>query len=66
VQGGGEQRGAGADVGADDVWVLEPERVGGADDELAHRPRRQKRVAALRMTEAGQVDRDQMRVFGEP
>jgi hypothetical protein len=34
MQRGGEQRGVGADVGADDVWVLEPERVGDANDEL--------------------------------
>jgi len=46
-----EQGGRGADVGADDMRVGEPERIGGADDELAHRPRGQQRVAALGMTE---------------
>ena len=66
MQGRGEQRGGGADVGTDDVRVLEPERVGEADDELAHRPRREQRIAALGMTESRQVDRHQMRVFGEP
>ena len=66
MQGSGEQRGAGADVGADDVRVLEPERVGEADDELAHRPRREQLIAALGMTESRQVDGHQMRVLGEP
>jgi hypothetical protein len=61
-----EQGGGGADIGPDDVGAGEPEGVGGADDELAHRPRRQQRVAALRMTEPGQVDRHQVRVLGEP
>jgi hypothetical protein len=47
------------------VRLLEPERVGGEHQELAHRPRRQQRVPALGMPEPGQVDRHQMRVFGE-
>ena len=61
----GEQRGPGADVGTDDVRVLESERVSEASDELAHRPRGEQRVAALGMTESRQVDRHEMRVFGE-
>jgi hypothetical protein len=55
-----------ADVGPDDVRACEPEGVGSVDDELAHRPRRQQRIAALRMTEPWQVDRHQVRVLGEP
>jgi hypothetical protein len=66
MQGRGEQAGRGADVGADDMRVLEPEGVGGADDELAHRPRGQQRVPALGMTEPRQVDRHQMGAFGQP
>ena len=62
----GEQRRTGADVGTDDVRELEPERVGDTNHELAHRPRREQRVAALGMTEPRQVDRHQMRVLGEP
>ena len=45
--------------------VLEPECVGDANDELAHRPRRQQRIATLGMTEPRQVDRHQMGVLGE-
>jgi hypothetical protein len=37
------------------MWVIEPERVGGGDDELAHRPRGQQRVAALGVPEPRQV-----------
>ena len=66
MQGSGEQRGGGADVGTDDVRVLEPERVGEADDELAHRARREQLIAPLGMTESRQVDGHQMRAFGEP
>ena len=66
VVGRGEQRGRGADTGADQMRVLEPEGVGGADDELGHRPRRQQRVAALGMTEPGQVDGHQVGVLGQP
>ena len=58
--GGGEQRGRGADVGADDMRVLQPEGVGGANDELAHRLRGQQRVVALGMAESGQIDRHQV------
>jgi hypothetical protein len=65
MRGRGEQGGGGADVGVDDVRAREAESVGGADDELAHRPRRQ-RIAALGMTEPGQVDHHQVRVLGEP
>jgi hypothetical protein len=64
--GRGEERGPGANIGTDDVRDLEPERVGDANDELAHRARRQQRIAALGMTESRQVDRHQMHVFGEP
>jgi hypothetical protein len=41
MRGRGEQGGGGADVGPDDVRAGEPEGVGGGDDELAHRLRRQ-------------------------
>ncbi len=63
--GRGRQRSPGANIGADDMGAVEPERVGDTDDELAHSPRREQRVAALRMTKPRQVDRDQVRVFGE-
>ncbi len=65
IHGRGEERGGGADVRTDDVRVLEPERVGDENHELAHRPRRHQRVATLGMAEPGQVDRHQVRVFGE-
>ena len=65
IQGRGEERSSRANVGTDGVRVLEPERVGDANDELAHRPRREQRIATLGMTEPRQVDRHQMRVFGE-
>jgi hypothetical protein len=35
------ERDRGADAGGDDMRVLEPERVGDGDDELAHRLRGQ-------------------------
>ena len=41
VVGSREQQGAGSDVRADRVRVLEPELVGEPDDELPHRARRQ-------------------------
>jgi hypothetical protein len=62
----GEQGGGSTDVGPDDVRAREPEGVGDGNDELAHRPRRQQPIAALRMTEPGQVYRHQVRVLGEP
>jgi hypothetical protein len=34
----GEQRGRSPSAGGNDMRVFEPERVGGGDDELAHRP----------------------------
>jgi len=46
--------------------MLEPEGVGSAENEVAHRPRGQQRIAAQRMTEPRQVDRHQMGVLGEP
>jgi hypothetical protein len=65
VVGSCEQQGAGADVRADRVWVLEPELVGEPDDELPHGARRQERVATLGMPEAGEVGGHEMRVLGE-
>ena len=62
----GEQRGRGAGAGGDDMRVLEPERVGGGDDELAHRPRGQQRVAALGMPEPRQVHGHQVGMLREP
>src|SRR4029077_15578812 len=62
----GEQTGRGADVRADDVRVLEAERVSDLDDELTHCPRGQQRVAALRVPETWQVDGHQVRVLAEP
>jgi hypothetical protein len=44
--------------------VLQPEGVGGPDDELAHRLRGQQLVPALGMPEPGQVDRHQMGSVG--
>jgi hypothetical protein len=41
VVGSREQQGAGADVRADGVRLLEPELIGEPDDELPHRARRQ-------------------------
>ena len=61
-----EQRRRGPNVGADDVRALEPEGVGGANEELAHRLRRQQHVAALGAPEPRQVDRHEMRPLGEP
>ena len=46
--------------------LLEPERVGGANDELAHGPRRHQASSALGLTEPRQVDRHQVGVLGEP
>ena len=66
VCGRGEQRGRGAGAGPDQVRVIEREGVGGVDDELGHRPRREQRVTALGMTEAGQVDGHQVGSFGQP
>jgi len=65
MRGRGEQRSTGADVGADDMWVLEPERVGDFDDEIPHRAWGKQRIAALGMTEPRQVDRYQVRLFGK-
>jgi hypothetical protein len=56
VQGRGEQGGRGADVGSDDVRVLEPEGVGGADDELAHRPRGQQEGMIIAVLALGEPD----------
>jgi hypothetical protein len=42
--------------GADDMRAFEPEGVGDAYDELAHRRRGQQRVAALGMPEPRQID----------
>jgi hypothetical protein len=53
VVGSREQQGAGADVRADRVRVLEPELVGEPDDELPHGARREERVATLGMPESG-------------
>jgi hypothetical protein len=53
IQRRGDKRRPGADVGPDDVRVLEPEGVGDANEERAHRPWRQQRVATLGMTEPG-------------
>ena len=61
----GEQYGRGADVGADDVRLLESERVGDGEKELAHRPRSQQSVPTLGVTEPRQVDGYQMGVLGE-
>lgn len=38
AQGRGEECGRGADVAADNVRRLEPERVGDANEECTHRP----------------------------
>ena len=38
MRGRGEERGPGANVGADNVRVLEAEHVSDAHHELAHRP----------------------------
>ena len=42
-----EERGGGADVGTNDVWALEAEGIGHADEKLAHGPGRHQLVAAL-------------------
>jgi hypothetical protein len=62
ILGRGEQRGRGPDVWRDDVW---PAQAGLGDEpvqEPAHRPRREKLVAALGGAEAWQVDGEQARV----
>ena len=61
----GEQCGRRADVGADDVRLLQPERVGDGEHELAHRSRGHQGVAALGVAEPRQVDRHQMGLLGE-
>ena len=61
----GEEQRRGADVGTDGVRVLEPERVGRTDHELAHRPGGEQRVATFGVAEPRQIDRHQVRVFGE-
>ncbi|BAY49388.1 hypothetical protein SAMD00079811_70170 [Scytonema sp. HK-05] len=50
----------------DDVRLLQPERVGKAHNELAHRARKHERVAALGVSEAREVDRHEVRVLGKP
>jgi hypothetical protein len=47
------------------VRLVQPERVREVDDELPHRPGREQIVPAFGVTEPGQVDRDQVHVFGE-
>ena len=59
-----QQRGR-ADVGTDGMRPVQSERVNGMRDELAHRGRFEEFVAALRVPEARQVDRDQMGVLGQ-
>jgi hypothetical protein len=66
VEGCGEERGTGADVGTDDVRLLQPERVGKVHNELAHRVRRHERIASLGVSEARKVYRYEMRVLGKP
>jgi hypothetical protein len=66
MPGGGEQRGRGADVGADDVRIIEPECVRDGHDEVAHGARGQQRILTLGMPEPGQVDGDQVGALGEP
>jgi hypothetical protein len=66
VEGCGEERSTGADVGADDMRLLQPERIGKAHNELAHRARRHERVASLGVSEAWEVDRHKVRVLGKP
>jgi len=61
-----EERGAGADVGTNDVWAIEAEGIGHADEEFAHGPRRHQLVAALGTAEPRQIDGDEVRVLGEP
>ena len=66
MQRRGEERRSGADVRADDVRLLQAERVGDANDELAHRPRRHQGITALGVAEPRQVDRHQMGVLRQP
>jgi hypothetical protein len=66
VEGCGEECGTGADVRSDNVWLLQPKRIGDAHDKLAHRARRHERITALGVSEAWKVDRHEMRVLGEP
>src|SRR5262249_51801198 len=61
-----EERGGGADVGTNDVRVLEAEGIRHADEELAHGPGRHQLVAALGTAESRQVDGHEVRVLGEP
>ncbi|HJY93865.1 MAG TPA: hypothetical protein VJ371_02875 [Streptosporangiaceae bacterium] len=46
--------------------MIEAEGVGGADDEVAHRPRGQQLIATLGTAEPRQVDGHQMGMFGQP
>ena len=47
LEGRGEEQCSGANVGTDGVGILEPKCVRKSNNELAHRARRQKRVAPL-------------------
>jgi hypothetical protein len=66
IQSRGEKRGPSANIGSDDVRLLKPKRISNANDELAHRPRRQQRIPTLGMTEPRQVNCHQMRTVGQP
>jgi hypothetical protein len=61
----GEERGTGADVGSDDMWLLQPECVGKAHDKLAHRTRGHERVVPLGVSETWEIHRHEVRVLGK-
>ncbi len=64
--GRGEQRRRPADVGAEDVRGVQLPLVDQADEEAAHGLRRVEVDAALRLPEAGKVDRDHVPGRAEP
>ena len=64
VRGSEQQRGR-ADVGTNGVRTGQPEGFDRVRDELPHRGRFQELVAPLGVSEARQVDRDQMGVLGQ-
>ena len=67
--GRGERRkeyGWRSDVKANGVDRREPERVDRPRDELAHLPRSEQIVAALRLSEARKVDREHLEVSRQP
>jgi hypothetical protein len=65
VFGGGKEQGRCTDVGSDRVRTFKPEIGDPVNDELCHSGRLEQVVSSLRVSEARQIDRYKMRVFGQ-